>query len=139
MTPSSKYCEGVLFLLSSLVTDPSFMSISLIGSGVLTISFYKRLTGNPETGNTTVWVLPNIWEVGRVRDTKFGVNIFNERQGYSFYRFWVIKGKPTGGGGVKILPPSITLNSMPLMLLLCSTTKSFVHDKSQLSFAINQR
>ena len=138
MTPSSKYCEGVLFLLSSLVTDPSFMSISLIGSGVLTISFYKRLTGNPETGNTTVWVLPNIWEVGRVRDTKFGANIFNERQGYSFYRFWVIKGKSTGGG-VKILPPSITLNSMPLMLLLCSTTKSFVHDKSQLSFAINQR
>ena len=87
MAPSSKYFEGVLFLLSSLVADPSFMSISLTGSGVLTISFYKRLTGNPETGNTTVWVLPNIWEVGRARDTKFGADIYNERQGYSFYRF----------------------------------------------------
>ena len=26
-------------------------------------------------------------------------------QGYSFYRFWVIKGKPTGVGGVKLPPP----------------------------------
>ena len=26
-------------------------------------------------------------------------------QGYSFYRFWVMKRKPTGGGGGKIPPP----------------------------------
>ena len=37
-------------------------------------------------------------------DTKFGMNVSNRMllnaakyQGYSFYRFWVIKGKPTGG------------------------------------------
>ena len=58
---------------------------------------------NPEIGNTPVWVLPNIWKLGRVRDTKFGTDVPNEIllnaakcQGYSFYRFWVIKGKPTG-------------------------------------------
>ena len=38
-------------------------------------------------------------------DTKFDKNVSNRMllnavnfQGYSFYRFWVIKWKPTGGG-----------------------------------------
>ena len=42
-------------------------------------------------------------------DTKFATNVSNRMllnaakfQGYSFYRFWVIKGKPLGG---KITPP----------------------------------
>ena len=42
-------------------------------------------------------------------DTKFGTNVSNRMSlhaakflGYSFYRFWVIKGKPTGVG--KITP-----------------------------------
>ena len=54
-------------------------------------------------------VFPNIWRLGGVRDTKFGTNISNEMllhaakcQGYSFNRFRVIKGKPTGEG--KITP-----------------------------------
>ena len=74
------------------------------GSGIMTILFYKGLIRNPEIGNTPVWVLPNIWRLGRVMDTKFGTNVSNRMllnaakfQGYSFYRFWVIKGKPTGG------------------------------------------
>ena len=64
------------------------------------MTIYKTLTRNPEIGNTTVWVLRNIWKLGQIRDTKFGTNVFNEMllnatkcQGYSFYRFWVIKGK----------------------------------------------
>ena len=72
----------------------------ITGSTVMTIFFYKGLTRNPEIGNTLVWVLPNIWRLRWVRDTKFGTNISNEMlvnvaecQGYSFYRFWVIKGK----------------------------------------------
>ena len=80
----------------------------ITGSGVMTISFYKGLTRNPEIGNTPVWFLPNIWRLGQVRDTKFGSKFSNkmflnaaEFQGYSFYRFWVIKVKPTGG---KLLP-----------------------------------
>ena len=51
-------------------------------------------------------------------DTKFGTNVSNRMllnvakfQGYIFYRFLVIKGKPTaGGGGVKLpLPPKPSL------------------------------
>ena len=70
----------------------------------MTIFFYKGLTRNPEIGNTPVWVLPNIWRLGRVMDTKFGTNVSNRMllnaakfQGYSFYRFWVIQRKPTAG------------------------------------------
>ena len=41
------------------------VSVNIItGSGVMTFSFYKGLTRNPEIGNTTVWVLPNIWTLG---------------------------------------------------------------------------
>ena len=77
----------------------------ITGSGVTTIFFYKGLTRSPEIENTPVWLLPNTWRMGRVRDTKFSRNVSNEMllnaakcQGYSFYRLWVIKGKLTGGG-----------------------------------------
>ena len=66
----------------------------ITGSGVMTILFNKRLTKNLEIGNTPIWVLPNIWRMGQVRDTKFGTNISNKMllnaekyQGYSFYCF----------------------------------------------------
>ena len=78
----------------------------------MTICFYKGLTRNPEIGNTPVWILPNIWRSGKVRDTKFGPDVPNEMllnaaklQSYSSYRFRVIKGKPTGG--VKLPPTQI--------------------------------
>ena len=77
----------------------------ITGSGVRTIFFYKGLTRSPEIENTPIWLLPNTWRLGRVRDTKFSMNVSNEMllnavkcQGYSFYRLWVIKGKLTGGG-----------------------------------------
>ena len=77
----------------------------IAGSRVITISFYKGLTRNPEIGNTPVRVLPNIWRLGRVLNTKFGTNVSNKLllnaakcQGCSFYRFWGIKGKIKGGG-----------------------------------------
>ena len=85
----------------------------ITGSGIMKIFFYKGLTRNPKIGNIRVWVLPNIWRLGRVMDTKFGTNVLNrillnaaKLQSHSFYRFWVIKGKPTGGGGE--LPPPRT-------------------------------
>ena len=69
----------------------------ITGSGVITIFFYKRLTRNLEIGNNPIWVLPNIWRLRQVMDTKFGKNVSNEMllnaakcQGYSFCRFWVI-------------------------------------------------
>ena len=76
---------------------------NITGSGVTTIYFYKRLTRNPEIINTSVWVFPMIWRVGQVRDTKFGADNSSEMllyaakyHGCSFYRLWVIKGKPIG-------------------------------------------
>ena len=81
--------------------------VSIItGSGFMTIFFCKELTRNPEIGNTPVWVLPNIWILGWVRDPKCGTNASNKMllnaakcQSYSFCCSWVIKGKPTGGDG----------------------------------------
>ena len=68
---------------------------------VNTILLHKGLTRNPEIGNTHVWVFPDIWRLGRVSYTRFGANVSNKMlldaakcQGYSFYRFWLIKGKP---------------------------------------------
>ena len=64
---------------------------------LLTKFVYKGLTRNPEIGNTPAWVLPDIWRLGPVRDTKFGTNVSNKMllnaakcQGYSLYRFWVV-------------------------------------------------
>ena len=50
MASLSKFFGVVLFLLSSLVTGPSFIAKS---SQVLEF-FYKGLTRNPEIGNTIV-------------------------------------------------------------------------------------
>ena len=60
-----------------------FHVIIITGSRVVTIFLYKGLTRNPDIGNTPVWVLPNIWRLGRVRDTKFGMNISNE--------YWILE------------------------------------------------
>ena len=68
------------------------------------------MTRNPEMVNTLVRVFPNMWRLGRVRGTKFGMDVSNkmlpnaaaECQSYSFYHFWGIEGKATGG---KITPP----------------------------------
>ena len=78
----------------------------ITGSAIMTVFFYKRLTRNPEIGNSSVWALPNIWRLGRVMDIKYDTNVSNRMllnaaklQAYSFYHFWVVKGEPTGGGG----------------------------------------
>ena len=88
----------------------------ITGSGIMTTFFYKGLIRNPEIRNTPVWVFPNIWRLGWGMDTQFGTNVCNKMllnaakfQGYSFYRFWVIKENPTGKG-VKLPPPRLGLN-----------------------------
>ena len=72
----------------------------ITGSRVMVIFIYKGF------GNTPVWVLLNIWRLWRVRDMKVGTDTSNKMllnvakcQGYSFHRFCIIKGKPTGMGG----------------------------------------
>ena len=76
----------------------------ITGSEVMTIFFYEGLTRNLEIRNILVWVFLNIWRLGKANNIKFGTNISNEMllnapkfQGYSFYRFCVIKVKPTVG------------------------------------------
>ena len=99
-----RHCPIFLTRLVSLVKFSYWSKFHVNINGVMTISFYNGLTRNSEIGNTPVWVLRNIWGLGRVRNTKFGKNVFNKVllnaakcQDYRFYRFWVIKGKPTGG------------------------------------------
>ena len=99
----------------------------ITGPGIMPIFFYNELSRNLEVGTTPVWVLSNIWRLGQVRDTKSGTNIFNKMllkaakcQGYSFYRFWVIKVKPTGGLNYSPAPPRLGPRSycFPKMLVL---------------------
>ena len=89
---------------------------AITGSRVMTIFLHKGLTRNPEIGNTPVWVLPNIWRLGQVRETKFSKNTPNEFYWMlqnatvtAFTCFWVIKRKPKGGD--KITPPRLGLKS----------------------------
>ena len=98
----------------------------ITGSGIMTNFFYKRLTRNPKIRNTPVWVLPNIWRLGEVMDTKFGMNVSNRMllnavkcHGYSFYRFWVVKGENQlgGGGGVKLSPIQISAGLVSFLFL----------------------
>ena len=84
----------------------------ITGSRVMTISFHKGLTRNPKIENTSTWVLPNIWRLGRVRNTKFGTDVPNKIllnaakcPGYNFYCFCIIKGKSTGGVKLRPHPP----------------------------------
>ena len=112
-------CESKLFLFMFTilrwfskylsVSEPKFHVNIITGSGIMTIFFYKGLTRNPEMGNTHVWVLPNIWRLGWVMDTKLGTNVSNRMllnavkfQGYSFYHFQLLplRENQLGGGGV---------------------------------------
>ena len=110
LTSLSNFFDVVFFLLSILVAGPSFMSISSLVLELWQFSFKRDW---PKIGNTLVCVLPNIWRLGRIMDTKFCTNVSNEMllnatkcQGCNFYRFWVIEGKPTGGGVEVKLPRS---------------------------------
>ena len=116
---SWKKGNGVTIFWSDVIMNFFWSSIFLVkcshwskfhvniitSSGVMAISVYKRLTRKLEVKNTNVWVLPKIWRMGWVRATKFDTSISNKTilnaakgHGYSFYSFWVIKGKPYGNG-----------------------------------------
>ena len=128
---SSNFFEVALFLLSDLVTGPSFMSISWL---ILELWQFSFIANCPEIQNSElppskVWSKSGDWGLGRVRDTKFAKNVSNKMllnagkcHGYSFYNFGVIKRKPSGlgggGGGGRITFPRYTrrlgLNSFVL-------------------------
>ena len=112
MMSSSNNFEGSLVSVVMFIYWSKFHLNIITRSGVKTICFYKGLTRNVEIGNTPVSVLPNFSRLGRVRNVKFGTNVSNKMllnaakcQGYSFYRFWVTKEKPTSKI-TKFYPPS---------------------------------
>ena len=89
----------------------------ITGSGIITIFFYKGLTEIRKSEIPPSEFCPISGD--QVRDTKYGTNVSNKIllnaakfQGYSSYRFWVIKGKPTSGGEITPLPlpPKLGLN-----------------------------
>ena len=101
------FFKVAVLYLSRLVTGSSFHVNIITGSRIMTIFIYKGMTRNREIRNTPIWVLPNICRLSWVSDTKCGTNVSNEKllnakkcQGYSLYRFWVIKGTPTRGVGM---------------------------------------
>ena len=85
----------------------------MAGSRVKVIFVYKGFTRSLEIGNTPVWILANIWRLERVRDATYGANVSDKKllntakpQSYSFYSFWVMKGKITGSiVSSKVFPP----------------------------------
>ena len=116
MTSTSNFFDVVLFLLSSLVTGRSFMSISSLVLELWPFSFIRDSADIRKSEIPPVWVLPNIWRLGRVMGTKFGGNVSNTMllnaakfHGYNFYRSWVIKRKPTEGGGMQLFKIVITV------------------------------
>ena len=72
------------------------------------------MTRNLEIGNTHVWVLPNIWRLGQVRDIKFGKDVSDEMlliagkcQDYSFYFSELLRENQLVGVGNYPHPPRL--------------------------------
>ena len=110
MLSKSIFFDVVLFLFSSLVTGRNFMSIS---SWVLELWQLSFIRDWPEIRKSEIppfqfcpisgdW--GELWVSNLARMSNRMLLNAAKFRGYSFYRSWVIKGKPTGGGGVKLLP-----------------------------------
>ena len=93
----------VLFLLSSLVTGPSFMPISSLVLELWQFSFIRDWpeilkseipTSNfcPISGDWGKLWTPNLARMSLIEFYWFAAKF----QDYIFYRFWINKGKPTG-------------------------------------------
>ena len=101
MTSSSNFFWRCFVSFVKFSYSSNFHVNIITGSGVITIFFYKGFTRNRKYPR-----LSFAQYLEQIMDTKFGTNVSNKIllnaaifQGYSYYRFWVIKGKPTGGEG----------------------------------------
>ena len=91
----------IVFLLSSLVTAPSFVSVSLLVLELWYLLFIRDLGRNQEIKNTPIWIFSNMWRLRQIRDTKFSMNVSNKNslnaakyQVDSLWCFSFIKRKP---------------------------------------------
>ena len=108
------YCQGffyiVLFFLSSLVTGPGFMSISSLALELWQFSLIRDWPEIQKSDITPSEFCPIFGDRGELgipnltRMTLIKCYRMLQNNSYGLYRFWVIKGKPTGR--VKLRPPS---------------------------------
>ena len=97
-----------VFVLSRLVTGSSFMSIIWLVQEIwqfLSIQNRSEIRKS-EMHRSEFCQISGDWSNLELRDTKFGANVSNKKllnaekyQGYSFYCFWIIRGKPKKRGG----------------------------------------
>ena len=112
------------FFWRFFVIGRSFISISALVFELWQF-FYKKFR-NPEIGNTSVWVLPNIislvlpniWRLGQVRNSKF-VSIemllnVAKCQGYNFTVSELLKEKTNS---TKLTPPPLLTRILHFMIL----------------------
>ena len=101
----------VLFLLSSLVTGPSFISISSLALELWQFSFIRDglEIRKSEIPSSEFFPMSEEWGIPNLARTSLKMLLHAAKcQGYGFYRFWVINGKPVGEGlGVKLPPTQI--------------------------------
>ena len=102
MASSSSFFEVAMFFLYSLITGPSSMSVSSLVLELWQFSFIRDwseirkpdITPSdfcPVSGDKGDLGIPNLARMSRMKCYRMLKNV-----SYSFYRFWVIKGKPTG-------------------------------------------
>ena len=94
--------DVAVFLLSSLVTGPSFTSISWL---VLELWHFLFIKDRPGIGKSEIppsGFCQLCERLGQIKDNKFGKNVSNKKllntAKYQGYCFWVNKGKPKGEG-----------------------------------------
>ena len=99
MTSLPNFFDVVLFFLSRLVTCPSLVSMSSLVLKLWQFPFMQDWSEVWKSEIPLSEFFPISGDWGKT--TKFGTNVSNKMllnaakyQGYSFYRFWVIKGKP---------------------------------------------
>ena len=78
-------------------------------SGVMINLLLQEIDQKYRNRKYPIWVLPNIWKLEQVRNTKFGMQVSNrlwlnaaKSQGYSFYHLCVVTGKTIGWGQIRI-------------------------------------
>ena len=95
---------------------------------------YRHWFWSYESGNRKypIWVFPKIWRWGELGIKKLGSDVSNETlpnaakcNSYSFYRFWVIKEKPTRGK----ITPSPPLTQIMVKNLTLNFTEFFKIDQ----------
>ena len=84
MSSSNFFDIAMLFFVKFNYWSKFYVNI-MTSSGVTTIFVYKGLTRDLEIWNTPIWVLPNIWRLGQVSDTKFGMNVSYKKS------YWILQ------------------------------------------------